>query len=472
MEAQQPSATRNPAQNSSASQATARIAIPAGPLVTAMQAYEAATGIKVQLNLPQLDSGATDSLQTTGIDGIYTHEEALRLLLTGTGLTFHFNSQTGASIGITNTETVEVTAEVPTSVAMQKFTEPLLDTPQTIVSIPTFLVQDEGVTTLRDTLRNVPGISLAAGESGAQGDNLTIRGFTARNDIFLDGIRDFGSYYRDSFDYEQVDVLEGPAGVQFGRGSTGGVINQESKIPTTQTIVHVDTQFGTNLERRITGDLNEPIPDFAGGSAVRLNFMGVEANVAERDKAEIRRYGIAPSIAFGLDSKTRASINYVHLNESDTPDYGLPWFFNRLAPGVDRRSYFGFGTSVNGHQNYLHTNDDIVTAKVDHDFAHETNLHTIARFANYPRNVQITEPQNLLERFGKRTGWRLCDGAADVRDQHRPDLRVHSTVRSGVDPRQSQSDSDQERRKRPVGPDGGNDSLQDLWPAQRARRRD
>ena len=69
------------------------------------------------------------------------------------------------------------------------------------------------------------------GSSARRGDNLTIRGFTARNDIFLDGIRDFGSYYRDSFDYEQVEVLEGPAGVQFGRGSTGGVINQESKAP-------------------------------------------------------------------------------------------------------------------------------------------------------------------------------------------------------------------------------------------------
>src|SRR5579871_4805340 len=106
-------------------------------------------------------------------------------------------------------------------------------------------MHDEGVSTLRDSLRNVPGISLAAGESGAQGDNLTIRGFTARNDIFLDGIRDFGSYYRDSFDYEQVDVLEGPAGVQFGRGSTGGVINQESKVPAADRFAHINGEVGT-----------------------------------------------------------------------------------------------------------------------------------------------------------------------------------------------------------------------------------
>ena len=124
-----------------------------------------------------------------------------------------------------------MTAQLPAAVSMGKFTEDLLHTPQTVAVVPEFVLHDEQNRTLTDAVRNVPGISIAAGESGAQGDNLTIRGFTARNDIFLDGIRDFGSYYRDSFNYDQVEVLEGPAGVQFGRGSTGGVINQESKVP-------------------------------------------------------------------------------------------------------------------------------------------------------------------------------------------------------------------------------------------------
>jgi catecholate siderophore receptor len=285
-------------------------------------------------------------------------------------------------------DSINVTTTVPNGVAIDKFTEPLLDTPQTVVAVPTFLLQEEGVSTLRDTLRNVPGISLAAGESGAQGDNLTVRGFTARNDIFLDGIRDFGSYYRDSFDYEQVEVLEGPSGVQFGRGSTGGVVNQESKVPTLQPMLNVQTQFGTDLTRRIAADIDRPLPDLAAGSAFRLNVMATEASVAERDQAEIRRFGIAPSLSFGLNAKTHATLAYVHLTESDTPDYGLPWFFNRLAPGVDRRAYFGFAG-----QNSLRTNDDIVTLRASHDFAHGIDLHTIARWANYPRNAQITEPQ-------------------------------------------------------------------------------
>ncbi len=190
--------------------------------------------------------------------------------------------------------------------------------------------------------------------AGAQGDNLTIRGFTARNDIFLDGIRDFGSYYRDSFNFEQVEVLQGPAGVQFGRGSTGGVINQASKVPTAEKFVNVQTQFGTDATRRITADINEPLPDVAKGTAFRLNAMAMQGGVAGRPYAENARFGVAPSITFGLNSKTPFTISYFHFTESDTPDYGLPWFFNKMAPGNIRHNYYGLPDD-----NYLKANADI-----------------------------------------------------------------------------------------------------------------
>ena len=291
-------------------------------------------------------------------------------------------------VGVQAKDTVSVTEAVTDSVSMDKFTEPLLTTAQSITVIPKFVLKDEGVTTLRDTLRNVPGISLAAGEAGAQGDNLTIRGFTARNDIFLDGIRDFGSYYRDSFNYDQVEALEGPAGIQFGRGSTGGVVNQESKVPTVQQFAHVEAQFGTDATRRITADLNSRELDMAGGTAFRLNLMGQESGVAGRPFAEVRRFGIAPSVSVGLNTKTRATLNYIHLQDQDTPDYGIPWLNNAVAPGAIRHFYYGFP-----NQNYLNTNDDILTLKVEHEFSPNLNLHTIARAANYPRQAQITEPQ-------------------------------------------------------------------------------
>jgi catecholate siderophore receptor len=362
-----------------------RFDIAAGPLDGAVKEYEKATGLTVKIVLP---AGTLAGFNSQGVVGLYREDEALRLLLEGTGLNYRVEDATTMVVGVQSKDTVSVTSSVTDEVSLTKFTEPLLTTAQSVTVVPQFVVKDEGVTTLRDTLRNVPGISLAAGEAGAQGDNLTIRGFTARNDIFLDGIRDFGSYYRDSFNYEQVEALEGPAGIQFGRGSTGGVVNQESKVPTVQQFAHVETQFGTDATRRITADLNKPMLGVLGGSAVRLNVMGQESGVAGRDFAEVRRWGVAPSVSIGLNTKTRATLSYVHLQENDTPDYGLPWFNNTVAPGAIQHSYYGFPD-----ENYLATNDDIVTLKVEHEFSPSVNLHTIARAANYPRQARITEAQ-------------------------------------------------------------------------------
>ena len=362
-----------------------RFDIAAGPLDKAVEAYEKATGLTVTIVLP---AGTMAGFNSKGVVGLYREDEALRLLLQGTGLNYRVEDGTTMVVGVQDKDTVYVTNSVTNSVSLTKFTEPLLATAQSVTVIPKFVVKDEGVTTLRDTLRNVPGISLAAGEAGAQGDNLTIRGFTARNDIFLDGVRDFGSYYRDSFNYEQVEALEGPAGVQFGRGSTGGVANQESKVPTVQEFAHVEAQFGTDKTRRITADLNSRELNAAGGAAFRLNLMGQESGVAGRDFAEIRRWGVAPSVSIGLNTKTRATLNYVHLQENDMPDYGLPWFNNAVAPGPIQHKYYGFPD-----ENYLKTNDDILTLRAEHEFAPSVNLHTIVRAANYPRQAQITEPQ-------------------------------------------------------------------------------
>ncbi len=315
-----------------------RFDIGAGPLDEVIAAYEKATGLTVRNVLP---SGTLPGFKSAGVTGLYREDEALRLILNGTGLNFRMEDATTAVIGVQATESVSVSASATSSISLDKFTEPLLEIPQTVTVVPQFLVQDQAISTLRDSLRNVPGISLAAGEAGAQGDNLTIRGFTARNDIFLDGIRDFGSYYRDSFNYEQVEALEGPAGIQFGRGSTGGVVNQESKVPEVERFIDVQAQFGTDATKRLTADLNSRQYAKVGGTAFRANLMAEDAGVAGRDAAELRRFGVAPSISIGMNANTRATLSYVHLNADDTPDYGMPWLYNKLAP-ADRHSYFGF----------------------------------------------------------------------------------------------------------------------------------
>ena len=356
--------------------------IPSGTLADALTAYGTTTGLKIKSDLPA-DKMAT--FNTHGVRGSMTDARALHELLEGTGLSAHIEANGLVEIGVRNHEEVDVTTSVETA-NLTQFNEPLLDTAQTVMTVPQFIMQDEGVTTLRDTIRNVPGISIAAGEGGQQGDTLTIRGFNARNDIFLDGIRDFGSYYRDAFDYESVDVLEGPAGVEFGRGSTGGVVNQESKMPGLAEHASGTMQFGTNAMRRVTGDLNEPIQEW-NGAAFRVNIVGEESNVAGRDYTNVRRFGMAPSLAVGLNGPTRAFITYLHEGENDLPDYGLPYFgVNPL--NVRRNNYYGY---IQG--DYFKTNPDIVTGKVEHDFSSHLSASNALRFANYPRDVDITEPQ-------------------------------------------------------------------------------
>ena len=112
------------------------------------------------------------------------------------------------------------------NLALQQFTQPLLETPQSVSVVSAQEIEDRAISDLNDALRNVPGISLGAGEFSWQGNTPVIRGFSGRSDIFLDGMRDFGNYYRDSFNLEQLEVLQGPSSIYFGRGSTGGVINQ------------------------------------------------------------------------------------------------------------------------------------------------------------------------------------------------------------------------------------------------------
>jgi catecholate siderophore receptor len=198
------------------------------------------------------------------------------------------------------------------TLSLSKLTTPILDTPQSIATVTEQVMQDRAVTDLNQALRNVPGITIGAGEFRSLGNSPTIRGFTARTDMFLDGVRDYGDYYRDPFNLEAIEVLEGPSGILFGRGSTGGVIEQASKLPKLSEAISGVLTGGTDDTRRATIDVNEPIAALGEGTAVRVNAMGIKAQVTDRDVVQDSRWGIAPSISFGLGTATRATLAYFH----------------------------------------------------------------------------------------------------------------------------------------------------------------
>ena len=247
------------------------------------------------------------------------------------------------------------------------------------------LMQDRGATNLNDALRNVPSITLQSNESSWMGNAPFIRGFSARTDMFVDGMRDIGMYYRDPFNMDKVEVLEGPDSILFGRGSTGGVIEQDSKTPSLDQFIFASLSAGTNDLARATADINIPIDGLGMPAAARVNLMADTNTVAERDLVNFNRYGLAPSLALGLGTPTRVVFSYFYQQERDRPDFGIPWYFGTPAP-VDRNNYYGFRTDK------LKTTADMGTVKVEHDFADWLEVRDLSRYAAYTRYETASKP--------------------------------------------------------------------------------
>ncbi len=277
---------------------------------------------------------------------------------------------------------------------LSRITTSLKDTPQSIAEIPQKLLRDQNDTNLLDALRSVPGISIAAGEGGQQGDNLSIRGFNAQNDFYRDGMLDFGSYYRDPFDIDTIEVLKGPSATLFGRGSTGGVINEVTKRAQMGAITAGTLSFGTDATKRLTIDENVSSHSL-GGSAIRLNAMVHDAGLAGIDDAHMRRYGVAPSFAIGLDTSTRLRIDYLRQQSYDTQYYGIPWLNGRPAP-VSRSNFYGYADS-----DYLRSIVDSGTARLEHDFSEAVELHDQIRYSSFHIGQRAVEP--LLLGYGPGT---------------------------------------------------------------------
>jgi len=257
------------------------------------------------------------------------------------------------------------------------------EAPQSVTIVPRVVMEERQATTVRDALRNVTGISLAAGEGGFSGDNLTLRGFSARGDFFIDGIRDLGQYTRDSFFLESVDVLKGPSSVIFGRGSTGGVINQTTRLPLPVTQGEMWLSAYTPMGLRSTADVNVR----AGEIAARIVAMGTRINASERDHVFNERWGVFPSITFGMGTPTTLTLSWLHQEERNMPDYGLPYFQGRPLR-VATHTFYGLDQTDREH-----TLTDIFTARLEHRFSEDLSVRNTFRWANWSREISATAPR-------------------------------------------------------------------------------
>ena len=259
------------------------------------------------------------------------------------------------------------------SVTRDKLSEDAIRAPQSISIVSHQVMEHQATSRLQDALKNVPGITLNAGEGAARGDTVNLRGFPAYNDIFLDGIRDAAVYTRDSFNLETLEVLKGPSAVLFGRGSTGGAINQVSKAPTLAPLWSATVVGGTNNMIRATADIDEPIGKDA---AIRINAMGEHSQVTDRDNVRNRRWGIAPSLSVGIGGPDTLTLEYLHQEENDVPDVGIP-IINGAPAKVARNLDYGLASDR------FQANADIATARYRHEFSGAVSISDTLRYADY-----------------------------------------------------------------------------------------
>ena len=314
---------------------------------------------------------------------------------------------------------IEATADSykPTTSSSPKFTQPLLDTPQTITVIKKEVLQDQAATTLTEALRNTPGITFQMGENGntSTGDSIFMRGFDTAGSIFVDGIRDIGSISRDIFNIEQIEVVKGPSGSDIGRGAPTGYINLSSKVPTAENAFGGTVSFGTDSQKRATADINRSLND-SGSAAFRINLMAQDSGAPGRDEVKNKRWGIAPSLAFGLGTPTRVYLSYLHVEQNDRPDGGIPtiglpgYYLAQLAPiggngpRVDTSNYYG------QRSDHDDVDADMFTARVEHDIAPGVTLRNITRWGRTSQDLALTGVQGstlITPNLANPAGWLL-----------------------------------------------------------------
>lgn len=286
---------------------------------------------------------------------------------------------------VVNGKTLDYSVE---QVSAIKIDAPLKDIPQTIDVIPEAVIRDQRALSLQDVLKNVPGVGFSHGDG--QRDQVSIRGFSAIADQFVDGLRDDALYFRDLSNIERVEVIKGPASVLFGRGSSGGLINRVTKKPGFN-LGEIAVSYGSWDDRRAEADLG--IAPEAGFAAFRLTGA-IERADSFRDQQFLEREAIAPSASFRLGEKTQLLVQGDYLRDRRVTDFGIPAYRGRPVD-VPRSTYYGSADAKK--DDYSQSRVYSGTATLTHQFDANTSIRNAFRYYDYRLDRQNTLPGSVIE---------------------------------------------------------------------------
>lgn len=315
----------------------------------------------------------------------------------------------------TTLNTVTVTDTAGTSLKTDtapssKFTAPLIDTPKTVQVINEEVIRQTGSTSLAEALRTSPGITFGAGEGGNPvGDRPFLRGSDAQGSIFVDGMRDIAARSREVYNIESIEVIKGADSAYAGRGGAGGSINMQTKKAKNENFISGDVGLGTDNYRRATLDLNRKLGDTTG---FRLNAMTHDADVPGRDGPDNKRWGIAPTLTFGMGTPTEITLAYEHMQSNDMPDSGVPYAMGNVSAlksptfigptyGGNRDNWYGLKA-----RDFRKEKSDMFTAAIEHKFSDTSKIRNATRWSKGTQDYVWTQPDDSQSNVANGKVWR------------------------------------------------------------------
>jgi catecholate siderophore receptor len=306
-------------------------------------------------------------------------------------------AQTATPEATMGTVTVKEAAEVQSKDQLQtkktqigKGTQDIRDIPQSLTVMTERLMDEAKLDTLKQALHYTSGITFAATENGTDQD-IRLRGFSVSTvgDLMIDGMKDPSQYERDTFNYDRIEVLRGSASMLFGRGSTGGVVNQVNKKPLLLDQYELEATYGTDSVLRTTADLNKLLGEDA---AFRLNLMHTKG---DNHGAKIDKYGIAPTVSVGVGTRNEFSVGLFHLNSDNVPWANLRYLQGTAPTLINPKNFYGT------QSDYLRGKATYAMASWIHRFDDGSELTTQLRAGTFDRS-----------QWGTTAGYGTTGGAA------------------------------------------------------------
>lgn len=276
------------------------------------------------------------------------------------------------------------------SATATKTDTPLNEVPASVTVVPSSVMKDQAMNGMGDVFRYVPGVLMHQGEGNR--DQIVIRGTSTTADFYVDGVRDDAQVFRDLYNLERVEVLKGPAGMVFGRGGAGGVVNRVTKKPTLDPVGEMRLTVGSWNQLRDTVDLGRA---FGDSSAWRLNAMAENSQSFRKD-VSLQRWAVNPT-AMVQSENTALTLGYEHLNDERTADRGLP-SQNGRPYSTDPGNFFG-----NAAQSKAHSYVDSAYAILEHDLGGRSLLRDTFRATYYDKYYQNVYPGSAVDAAGNLT---------------------------------------------------------------------